>query len=61
MTETTLFSITLKLEGEVTILEISYIPLSAVSLYLTVPEKGTTLVVAEALIYTSNALPSMQV
>jgi hypothetical protein len=46
MTETTLLSITLRLAGDVTILEISYMPLSAVSLYLTLP--GTVTVLAGA-------------
>jgi hypothetical protein len=46
ITETTLLSITLRLAGDVTILEISYMPLSAVSLYLTLP--GTVTVLAGA-------------
>jgi len=46
ITDTTLLSITLRLAGDVTIFEISYMPLSAVSLYLTLP--GTVTVLAGA-------------
>ena len=52
MTETTLFSITLRLAGDVTIFEISYMPLSAVSLYLTLP--GTVTVLASTVESSKN-------